>query len=229
MIKAVFIDIDDTLLDFDAYVKWAMKSGFEKFALKPYEEGMFKVFEEINNSLWDRIEKGTLDFKGLERIRFNRIFEKLGIDFDGEVFEKYFRECIWDSAIEVEGAKRMLDYLSNKYILCVASNGPYEQQKHRLELGGMLKYFDFVFISEKFGVSKPEAGFFEKAFEELNAGISEPISPAECVMLGDSLRSDIAGGKNFGMKTVWFNRRKIKTTHSADYEITELEGIEDIL
>ena len=229
MIKAVFIDIDDTLLDFDAYVKWAMKSGFEKFRLKEYDESMFSVFDEVNNALWDRIEKGTLDFKGLEKIRFNRVFEKLGICFEGEVFEKYFRQCIWDSAVEVPGAKRMLEYLSKKYILCVASNGPYEQQKHRLDIGGMLDFFDFVFISEKFGVSKPEEGFYKKAFEELNEGRSEPIFPSECVMLGDSLRSDIAGGKNFGMKTVWFNRRDVESTHSADYEIGDLKEIEGVL
>ena len=62
MIKAVFIDIDDTLLDFDAYVKQTMREGFRHFGLKPYEPSMFSVFERINNqpkqlTLFDSAEK----------------------------------------------------------------------------------------------------------------------------------------------------------------------------
>ena len=33
-IKAVFIDIDNTLLDFDGYVRQTMKSGFEIFFIE---------------------------------------------------------------------------------------------------------------------------------------------------------------------------------------------------
>ena len=36
---------------------------------------------------------------------------------------------------------RILDYLKNRYILCAASNGPYEQQLNRLKNGKMLSYF----------------------------------------------------------------------------------------
>ena len=44
MIKAVFVDIDNTLLDFDAYVREIMKEGFVHFGLKPYEPYMAQVF-----------------------------------------------------------------------------------------------------------------------------------------------------------------------------------------
>ena len=231
MIKAVFLDIDNTLLDFDAYVKQTMTEGFLHYGLKPFEESMFGVFTEINNRLWNEIEQGKLDFKGLEKIRFNMVFRALGIDFDGEEFEAYFREHIWDSAIALDGADEMLRYLAGKYILCIASNGPYEQQLHRLDIGGMKKYFDYYFISEKLGVSKPESAFFQKALEELNRGRAKPILPEECVMLGDSLRSDIAGGKNAGMKTVWFNRsgKSLQKTVIPDFEIHNLKQIKEIL
>ena len=76
MIKAVFVDIDDTLLDFDAYVKQALQSGFEYFGLKKYEPPMFETFERINNSLWQQVEQGTLDFEGLGKMRFD-FFEKV--------------------------------------------------------------------------------------------------------------------------------------------------------
>ena len=37
MIKVIFIDVDNTLLDFDEFVRQAMKSGFSYYKLKAYE------------------------------------------------------------------------------------------------------------------------------------------------------------------------------------------------
>ena len=56
------------------------------------------------------------------------IFEYLGISADGIAFEKYFQECLFESAIPENGAMELVKYLHSKYILCVASNGPYMQQ-----------------------------------------------------------------------------------------------------
>lgn len=42
--KAVFIDIDNTLLSFSEYVKQTMKSGFTHFGLKQYEPYMYDIF-----------------------------------------------------------------------------------------------------------------------------------------------------------------------------------------
>ena len=53
-------------------------------------------------------------------------------------------------------------------MLCAASNGPYAQQLHRLEIADMRKYFSYIFVSEKVGVSKPATGFFDYAFREVN-------------------------------------------------------------
>lgn len=97
--KAVFIDIDNTLLSFSEYVKHTMQTGFEHFGLKRYESYMYDVFTEENNKLWHRIEQGTLVFSELEKVRWNIIFARLGIEFDGTVFEKYFRRALYDSAI----------------------------------------------------------------------------------------------------------------------------------
>ena len=42
------------------------------------------------------------------------------------------------------------------------------------------------------------------------------------LMVGDSLGSDIQGGINYGIDTVWYNPRKIITKHQATYEISDL-------
>lgn len=236
MIKAIFIDIDNTLLDFDAYVKESLRSGFEKFGLRTYEDWMYETFEIVNGGLWRQIEDGSLTFDELQKIRFNKVFEAIGgIEFDGVVFEKYFRECLNESAIPVEGAIEMLEYLSGKYVLCTASNGPYNQQIHRLELARMLDYFRHNFISEKIGVSKPAKEFFDTALAELNAeqhAMEEAdILPSEIMIIGDSLTSDMAGGIDSGLKTCWFDRAGKGDTKgkTIDFTINKLNQIKEYL
>ena len=171
-LKAIFIDIDNTLLSFDEYVKQTMEQGFAHFGLKAYELWMYDTFTQVNHGLWRQIEDGTLTFAELTKIRWNRVFEALGIDFDGPVFEKYFRGALYDSAIPEDGAYELLDALKEDYILCAASNGPYEQQLHRLEIAGMRDALQ------------------------------------ECMMIGDSLTSDIRGGQMYGMQTCLYRRSK---------------------
>lgn len=223
--KVIFIDIDNTLLSFDEYVKHTMEEGFAAFGLKPYEPWMFETFTKVNNGLWQQIEQGILTFRELEKIRWNRVFEALGIVFDGVVFEKYFREALYESAIPEEGAYELLEHLNEKYLLCAASNGPYQQQVHRLEIADMKKYFTHLFVSEKIGVSKPAAEFFDRAFQIINEGEKEPVLPEECMMIGDSLTSDIKGGQMYGMKTCFYRRRKEVSVGTEVFVADTLEEV----
>ena len=110
----------------------------------------------------------------------------------------------------------------------MASNGPGEQQVHRLEIAGMKKYFDYIFVSERIGASKPSKVFFERAFVELNAGRKEIILPEDTVMIGDSLTSDIAGGQAFGMEVCLFRRKEGMDIPDGVRWVDRLEMIEEI-
>jgi YjjG family noncanonical pyrimidine nucleotidase len=226
MIRAVFLDIDNTLLDFDAFVKAAMRDGFRKFGLGEYREDMFPVFLRINTEIWQEIEQGRLKFEEMLKIRWNRIFAALGITFDGVRFEDYFREYLFDCAIPVEGAAELLAYLKGKYILCAASNGPYDQQVNRLLRGGMLDCFSKLFISEQIGASKPSSKFFTHCLNELSG-----ITPDEIIMIGDSLSSDMAGAIGMGMKTCYFDKNRSGKTGgmNLDYVVQSLDEIRSFL
>lgn len=224
MIKAVLIDIDNTLLDFEAYVEQSLKDGMAKFSIAEYEPYMLDVFHTENNKLWKRIEEGTITLEELRRIRFNNVFSALGFDFDGTIFETYFRQCLNESAILVEGAEELLDYLSKNYIVCSASNGPYKQQIHRLEVAGLSKYFTHHFISENIGFSKPSKEYFDGCLS-----ILKDIEPSQCVMIGDSESADITGGKNAGMKTIFFDKKKKNPDTKADKKVQSLVSIQMII
>ncbi len=231
MLKVILFDVDNTLLSFDEYVKESMKSGFEKFEIGTYEDGMFSVFNQINTGLWQLIEKGELDFEELRKKRWNMIFERLGISADGVAFEKYFRECLFESAIPENGAMDLLKYLHGRYILCVASNGPYKQQVNRLKICGMLPYFSHLFISEEIGSAKPSEKFFDICINRLNAETEQKIQPCEMMIIGDSLSSDMSGGMQFGMQTCFYNptEKPIPYGMKLNYTVSSLREIANIL
>ncbi|MBQ8784361.1 MAG: YjjG family noncanonical pyrimidine nucleotidase [Clostridia bacterium] len=231
MLKVILFDIDNTLLSFDEYVKESMKIGFEKFGIGKYEDYMFSVFTNINSSLWRSIENGELSFEELQKIRWNKIFEHLGISADGVAFEKYFQECLCESAIPINGASELLESLSGKYTLGVASNGPYFQQVNRLRICGMLHYFSHLFISEEIGSSKPSSEFFNTCIDRLNSKADKIIKPCEIMIIGDSLSSDMAGGIRCGMKTCFYNphSKPVPRELKLNYTVTSLKEIANIL
>ena len=73
-------------------------------------------------------------------------------------------------------------------------------------------------------VGKPRPLIFKTALERLGCG------PREAAMVGDSLRSDIRGGRAAGMYTVWVAPRGAKTQggirpHLRVTSLTELLGL----
>ncbi len=223
-IKAVFLDIDNTILDFDAYVKQALRAGFEKFDLGTYTEQTYENFEIENRKVWKELEEGKITFAYLEQVRMQRFFDAYDIAMNGVVFEKYFRSYLRESAIPVKGIETLLPYLAEKYMLFTASNGPYEQQVHRIDLAGYSHYFRDHFISEDIGLSKPAIGFFQAAMERMKQqGIA--IKPKEIVIIGDSLSSDMTGGYYAGLHTIWYN----PTQQANNSKIPVDEEVQDLL
>ena len=235
-LKVIFIDIDNTLLDFDAYVRESLKSGMIHYGLGNYSEDVYRTFTRINNRLWQDLEKDIITFDHIKAERFNIIFKELGISFDGPTFEDYFREFLNESAIPVDGAYDLLRSLHGKYIICAASNGPGFQQRHRLDIAGMTKYFDHIFVSEDLGVSKPTKEFFDKCLEVINNSADSgpiPYTGPDCCIIGDSLTADISGGRQYGMTAILFNKNnedysaqiKASPINNPDYVCNRLTEI----
>ena len=223
-IKAVFIDIDNTLLDFNKCALWSMQKAFDDRNLK-FEPSMYDVFRAVNDKLWLEIEKGALTKEELYACRWNMIFAILGINENGVEFENIFYSHLTESAEPVDGANDLLEYLSKKYTVCAASNASYEQQIRRLDNAGMTKYLDKIFISEQLGYSKPQREFFDKCFAEI-----APILPCETVMIGDSLTADIEGGARCGMKTCRYDHNASGISSSLpDITVTSLGEIKKYL
>lgn len=224
MIKVVFIDIDNTLLDFNQSSKQAVKQAFSNFGL-PYKDSDYITFKKINDQLWKKIERGELDRKGMHAVRFPLVLKELGIDFDGLKVETEFRKILAQTACLVDGALETLKYLCDKYKVYGATNAIYDLQVNRLTSAGLYHYFSGLFVSEKIGHNKPTKEFFDYCFNNI-----EGLKPNQAVMVGDSLTADIIGGKDYGMTTVWYNHDKLaEISDKADYKIDKLIDIKNIL
>lgn len=220
----VFIDIDDTLLDFTKCANDAIKSACNKFGV-PYTATLVDTFHPINLDLWHRLEKKEVTKEKLFDTRFQIVFDKLGIKADGIAFETAFRENFHESAILVDGARDLLEYLRSKYKVYVASNASMHQQTNRMKKAELDGYIDGYFVSEEIGFPKPQKEFFDACFKAL-----PDVKPQDVVMIGDSLSADIKGACEYGLKTIWYNHRNEPTSDvKCDYIVSRLSEVKNIL
>lgn len=220
----VFIDIDDTLLDFTKCANDAIKSACNKFGV-PYTTTLVDTFHPINLDLWHRLEKKEVTKEKLFDTRFQIVFDKLGIKADGIAFETAFRENFHESAILVDGARDLLEYLRSKYKVYVASNASMHQQTNRMKRAELDGYIDGYFVSEEIGFPKPQKEFFDACFKAL-----PDVKPHDVVMIGDSLSADIKGACEYGLKTIWYNHRNEPTSDvKCDYIVSRLSEVKNIL
>lgn len=216
MLKAILIDVDNTLFDFEASAMMALEKSAERYHIN-LPDNILSIFIKHNNELWNEIENKSLTFPELQRLRFDRIFKEAHIEnIDGYEFELTFDEVFEDCSAKIDGAREMLSYLSEKYTLAIASNASRGQQTKRLESTDFIKYFDYVFTSEELKAAKPDALFYKMIIDSIG------IKAEDALMLGDSLKADIIGAKKAGLSTMWFNRTGAEHSEYADYEIEKL-------
>ena len=103
----------------------------------------------------------------------------------------------------------------------IASNGVGLVQNPRIEKSGLKKYFQKVYLSEEIGYNKPDTEFYESIL------VDYPFKE-RMVMIGDSLSSDIQGGVNFGIPTIWYNYKHLESS-LPDYQVDNLMDIFKIL
>ena len=106
--------------------------------------------------------------------------------------------------------------------LYAVTNGDTMTQEARLRTSGLGAYFDGVFISEQMGCKKPEPAFFDQVFAAIG-----PVNKKDCLLLGDSLTSDMQGGRNAGVDTCLLGR--IEADPRCDYIVGDLLDVLPLL
>ena len=218
MIRNVLFDLDDTLLDFHRAEAEAIRHTLRQIGIDPSDENV-DLYSRINRSCWAKLETGEFTRDEVLHRRFDMLFDSLGVVGDSHETQKLYEYRLSLGAYYLDGAKELLDTLYGKYRLYLATNGIVNVQARRIEDSGIGKYFDGIFVSEKIGYNKPDKRFFDYAFSEIPSFLH-----AQTVIVGDTLTSDIKGGINAGIKTVYYNPngRKNDMGIHPDYEIGSL-------
>ncbi len=185
----VFWDLDQTLLDFDRSMEYALQAVFAQYGLKINEE-MTARYSVINRSYWLRLESGELSKEQVTVGRFRTFFEELGITHVSpeELNVDYQRE-LGSVFFFMEGAKELVALLKERgYRQYVVTNGVNATQANKMRLSGLDRIMDGVFVSELMGYPKPRKEFFDGCFAALS-----DVDRNKCILVGDSLTSDMRG------------------------------------
>lgn len=225
MIKFLLFDVDDTLLDFKKGELFSLKKTFNDHNINVTDD-MLIDYIKINKSLWKKLELNEITKQDVLDNRFKIFFQKYNIALNPIAFEKEYRNNLSNYPFLMDGCLELLNDLKDSYEIYLVTNGVKETQVRRLSLTGVDKLVRKAFISEEIGYNKPDINYFDYVFKNI-----PNFKKEEALIIGDSLSSDIKGGINAGIKTVYFKHddNRDYLDYKIDYVISHLFDIYDIL
>lgn len=224
--STILWDVDGTLLDFLYSQHHALTKCFQTIK-KEITEEMIDRFTEINNTFWARLELGEITKAELLTGRFIQLFEEYDIHgVDVEAFRQEYQKELGSVFCYIDDSLNIIKTLQGKVKQYVITNGVAATQQDKLKISGLGELMDGVFISDQVGAHKPEKQFFDYCLEYI-----EEKDLSRILIVGDSLTGDIKGGVLAGIPTCWYRHTGAENTteYQADYEISDLHQIFDIL
>lgn len=198
----VLSDADQTLFDFHAAEHLALCQVMEAFQLPVHEESI-RFYVETNRGLWKLFDQGGISQAALGVERFARLLAHLGGEREkGAEMNLAYELALGQHGILLPGALELCEKLSMHCDLYILTNGMTRSQTGRLNHSAIKKYIKKMYISQELGCQKPQKAFFDHVFADLGL---QGDALKKTVMVGDSLRSDIQGGINAGIDTIWYH------------------------
>lgn len=222
--EVLLFDVDGTLLDFDKTEEEGIEGLLNHYGVPVTEENKHR-YHVLNKRYWEALERGELTREQILSQRFEEYFGTFGVSVDGKETDRLYRQYLNASAVLIEGAVELLEYLKGKYTLYIVTNGIAATQYSRLGKSGLDQYFEGIFISEEANAQKPQPEFFDYCFEKMGRRDVEHM-----LIIGDSLTSDMRGGNYAGIDTMWFNPHGLKneTDVTLNYMVSSLAEIKQM-
>ena len=214
-VRALLMDIDDTLFDFHRSSHAAIADACRVCGV-PFSEAFFARYEAVDAGFWQRFERGEIEKETLYIERFRVLFAEFSITADPAAFNTAYFGSLGRQRYFMPHCEQVLPILHEKYRIFIVTNGKTDIQLSRIAVSGVGQCFDGVFISEQMDCKKPDRLFFDKVF----AAIGEELRP-DSVIIGDSLTSDMQGGRNAGIRTCLYGSPS-RADGRCDYAIEDL-------
>lgn len=213
--KWLIFDADNTLFDYDMAEKYALTQTLNDYAIPYCMDSIISIYHKINRALWQKFESGEIKNQSeIKQKRTSQLFDALGVQRDVNQFANDYLFNLSQNDQLLENALSIIQSLYETHQMIIMTNGMTVVQKPRFSNSPIAQYFKHIIISEEIKHSKPSVKIYDHAFNLMN----QP-DKKEVLMIGDNLGSDIQGGINYGIDTVWYNPNKLQIKHNATYEI----------
>jgi putative hydrolase of the HAD superfamily len=222
-IEVITFDLDNTLWDVEPALLRAEEA--QRQWLLEHRPGSIEDYD--HDSLWDfkkTVWKRHPDLvHHVSQMRIEMLYElQLAAGYGErearagarEAFSAFLQErhrvTLYEEALEV------LELLAGRYTLGALTNGNADIYKT-----DAAEYFDFAFLAEEVGASKPAPDMFHAALARSG------VNAERIVHVGDNPEHDIHGAREVGMFTVWMNGRSTTWPGGpeADREIDNLRQL----
>jgi len=223
--KVLIFDADGTLFDFVAAEEQAFKRMLNEMDLS-FQEELFETYLQANKAVWQELEKGLITQEELKYKRFLGFKKLAAIEKDAKDMAISYMNHLADASILYPEALELIQELAKDYTITILTNGLREVQDKRIRQSVLRPYLSDVVISDEEGIAKPDPRIIDLALDRVNH-----VDKSSVMIIGDSLTSDIQGGLNASITTVWFNKEQAINTSKVkpDYEISTLEELKNIL
>ncbi len=203
MLKAVFLDLDNTLIDFttirrQAYVVSA--SIIVSYYPGLPKDKLIKVSRQKTGEVYREFISGQIDYDTQREERFKRVLAEFGIrDLALTEYLAWFFNNFQEVNVKpYKGVQATLKCLSQKYKLYVITNGPYSHQIRKLKRAKLSPYIEKLYAPGDGKKGKPEPHLFYQAMRE------SCLKPYQVVHVGDEI-ADIKGAQNSNIEPIWIN------------------------
>ncbi len=185
--KYIFFDADDTLWENESF----FRAAEDQFAalLSDYTSP-----EGVQHLLWQKQEENIPLFgygsKTYMLGMTDAALELCGGQLPSEIYygvKKIITELAFHEFQVIDGVKETLEALKGKYTMIVATKGDLTEQLYKYRRSGLCDYFHHCEVME----NKDEKNYLELIAKH-------DIRPEELLMVGNSVKSDIAPVVNIG-------------------------------
>ncbi|XP_053567929.1 N-acylneuraminate-9-phosphatase isoform X2 [Bombina bombina] len=190
-VKAIFFDLDNTLIDTAGASKKAINEVMEVLIHKNQfrEEEAHKICDMFQSKLLhESLDSSKMTIDDLRVQHWEEAMKEIrpGDQMDAA------RDCyfLWKTRrLQLmtlsESAKAMLCELRKSASLLLLTNGEKQVQREKIEACGAQQYFDAIVVGGEHAEEKPAPSIFFHCCDLLS------VKPEDCVMVGDNLDTDI--------------------------------------
>jgi putative hydrolase of the HAD superfamily len=207
-ISAIMVDLDDTLVAFDAVAEpsWRQVCAEHCSAHGGVDPArLYDAISIVSTHYWSDPERhriGRADLTTARRSFVAEALQSLGLptEMAAGLADRY-STVRTEAMYLLPGAMEALDTLRARgCALALVTNGDSAGQRAKVARFGLRPRFDAIVVEGEVGAGKPDPRIFQEALRRLGA------SPGDACMVGDNFVWDIEGPGALGIRGIWIDR-----------------------